>query len=103
MGYYADGRRINPPGVKSFAEVRHPALFFPFACKILLFPLLARYCDGYSAPRRNVVDFPNQVLEMSRLNEAAMVSDEAVAGGEAVVADEGGSAEAPAAVTAGDS
>ncbi len=77
--------------------------FFPFACKILLFPLLARYCDSYSAPRRNVVDFPNQVLEMSRLNEAAMVSDEAVAGGEAVVADEGGSAEVPAAVTAGDS
>jgi hypothetical protein len=23
LGYYADGRRINPPGVKSFAEVRH--------------------------------------------------------------------------------
>ena len=66
-------------------------------------PLLARYCDSYSVPRCNVVDFPNQVLEMSRLNEAAMVSDEAVAGSEAVVADEGGSAEAPAAVTAGDS
>jgi hypothetical protein len=23
VGYYADGRRINPPGVKSFAEVQH--------------------------------------------------------------------------------
>ena len=30
LGYYADGRRINPPGVKSFAEVRdlESMLFF---------------------------------------------------------------------------
>ena len=47
-----------------------------------------------------------QVLELSRLHDAAIESDEAVAAGEAVVAEEGGSAEPPApaaAAAAGDS
>ena len=42
-----------------------------------------------------------QVLEAGRLRDAAMVSDEAVAGGDTGVAEEeGGAAEAPAAAAA---
>ncbi len=45
---------------------------------------------------------PEQVLEAGRLRDAAMVSDEAVAGGDTAAEEEGAVAEAPAAVV-GDS
>jgi hypothetical protein len=64
-----------------------------------MFSQLAKSCSSYPVPSVNAVD-PHQVLELSRLHDTAIVSDEAVAGIEAAATEEGGSTEAPAAAVA---
>ena len=62
-----------------------------FSSELLNFLLQQLFnCDNSS-------DNFHQVLELGRLRDAAIVSDEAVAGGDTATADEGGSAEAVAA------
>ncbi len=64
-----------------------------------MFSLLAKSRSSCTVPSVAAVD-PHQVLELSRLHDTAIVSDEAVAGIEAAATEEGGSTEAPAAAAA---
>ena len=89
-----------PMAVESTLQVSSPSPRCAISSQCFsseLLNLLLQHLFNYDNPSENF----HQVLELGRLRDAAIVSDEAVAGGDtAAAADEGGSAEAVAAAGA---